>query len=79
MIDNGVRPTVITFNTLLSGLLRYGVVEHARPLFNEMKRVGFVPNSTTLLVYIDGLCKNGHLEDALDLLSSIDFSTKARC
>ncbi|TXG47706.1 hypothetical protein EZV62_027000 [Acer yangbiense] len=83
MIKRGVMPNtgdgfkgsctgccyILTYNTLLSGLFRAGKIGHA--MFSEMRHKNFMPDEYTYNIPIDGLCKNGCITKAIEILHTL--------
>ncbi|PNT61237.1 hypothetical protein BRADI_5g12557v3 [Brachypodium distachyon] len=57
-----VQPTVVTFNTLISGRM-----ENAVKMFNEMRDTGVNPNAVVFTTLIDAHCKEGNVNAGMDL------------
>ncbi|CAA7046711.1 unnamed protein product [Microthlaspi erraticum] len=47
LVVKGVKPDVVTYNTMISGFCRKGLKEEASALFRKMKEDGPLPNSGT--------------------------------
>ncbi|XP_044510672.1 pentatricopeptide repeat-containing protein At1g62930, chloroplastic-like [Mangifera indica] len=71
MTLRGVRPTVVTYSTLLSGLFMNGNVKHAKKLFGEMQLSNVLPNLITYHILVDGYCKNGCVLEAVELFYTL--------
>ncbi|KAK8308359.1 hypothetical protein V6Z12_D02G052600 [Gossypium hirsutum] len=76
MHDNVIKPTIVTYNTLIGMLFQEGQVSTAQKMFNEMHVYGQSPALSTYTVMLDGLCKHGHIEEALDLFHSLESTNK---
>lgn len=74
IISNGVRQTVITYNTLLSGLFQAGQAGYAQKLFDEMKLYNVEPDLSTYNILIDGLCKNNCVQEAVELFHMLEMN-----
>ncbi|XP_071914368.1 pentatricopeptide repeat-containing protein At5g25630-like [Coffea arabica] len=69
----GFVPNVVTFSTLLKGLFRDHKVPEAQELFKKIiKEKLCKPNETMLGIVIDGLCKAGNTQTAIDLLRAME-------
>ncbi|KAL0740278.1 hypothetical protein Bca4012_081791 [Brassica carinata] len=69
----GVSPSTITFNTLLSILLRRGKTGLALDLFREMRRTyGVKPDSYTYNILINGFCKNSMVSEAFRVFKDME-------
>nr|KYP75608.1 hypothetical protein KK1_019799 [Cajanus cajan] len=59
-----VSPSVVTFNTVLSVLLRRGRTNMAKDVYDEMLRTfGVAPDTCTYNVLIRGFCKNNMVDE----------------
>ncbi|KAL8495354.1 hypothetical protein ACS0TY_019494 [Phlomoides rotata] len=77
LVKRGVRPSVVTFNTLIKGLFLQGKVAEAQKLFLKLLREKICElNEVTYLIVINDLCKAGHTLRARDLLMILE---KGRC
>ncbi|KAK1386035.1 putative pentatricopeptide repeat-containing protein, mitochondrial [Heracleum sosnowskyi] len=73
----GFVPNVVTYNTLIRGLLSQHKFAEARLFFaNLIKFRQVQPNVVTFTTMIDGLCKTGHTDMALSLFR---FMEKSDC
>lgn len=64
MKEVGISPSVITFNSLLSILLRRGRTNMARNVFDEMLGTyGVIPDTFTFNVLIRGFCMNSMVDE----------------
>jgi pentatricopeptide repeat protein len=54
--------SVVTYNTMISGLMRYGLVDAAFEVFDGMPD----PDKVSWTALIDGFVKNGHHDEAID-------------
>ncbi|KAL4321070.1 hypothetical protein AHAS_Ahas14G0073700 [Arachis hypogaea] len=60
----GVSPSVVTFNSVLSILLRRGRTNMARAVYDEMLGTyGVTPDVYTYNILIRGFCKNSYIEE----------------
>nr|GMD95861.1 putative pentatricopeptide repeat-containing protein At1g12700, mitochondrial [Ipomoea batatas] len=65
----GLEFNVVTFNTLIKGLFLDNKIVEAVGLFKKLVRENVCKvNQITYGVLINGLCKSGHTQNALDLL-----------
>ncbi|KAH0726125.1 hypothetical protein KY289_002102 [Solanum tuberosum] len=69
-----LKPGIVTYTTVLQGLFRVGRFSHAQKMYDEMRVLGFKPDthSHTYCIMLDGLCKNGHVEEALVFLQELE-------
>uniref|UniRef100_A0ACD5ZEC5 Uncharacterized protein n=1 Tax=Avena sativa TaxID=4498 RepID=A0ACD5ZEC5_AVESA len=54
--------SVVTYNTMITGLMRNGLVAAAREVFDGMP----APDKVSWTALIDGCVKNGHYDEAID-------------
>lgn len=71
MGEFGIRPTVVTFNTMLDSYCKEGKMQEALDLLSEMQEKGCVPNDVTYNVLINGLSKKGELDKAQELIKEM--------
>ncbi|KAH6822468.1 origin recognition complex subunit 4 [Perilla frutescens var. hirtella] len=62
----GIKPSIVTYNTMLDVFCRHGDVQEALDLLREMH-----PNAVTYNVLIDGLSKKGEIEKAEELIAEM--------
>ncbi|CAN8310802.1 unnamed protein product [Cochlearia groenlandica] len=68
-----ISPSVVTFNSLLSILLKRGKTGMARDLFHEMRRTyGVTPDSYTFNTLISGFCKNSMVDEAFRIFQEME-------
>ncbi|PIA31121.1 hypothetical protein AQUCO_05200011v1 [Aquilegia coerulea] len=67
MLTGGLKPDVITYNTLLSGLARKGQKEEAFRLLSDMIQMGLKPNVISVNAVISGFQQCGLTRKALKL------------
>ncbi|CAH8387182.1 unnamed protein product [Eruca vesicaria subsp. sativa] len=73
MKEMGVTPSTITFNTLLSILLKRGKTGMALDLFHEMRATyGVKPDCYTYNVLINGFCKNSMVSEAFRVFRDME-------
>ncbi|KAL5789288.1 hypothetical protein ACOSQ2_004176 [Xanthoceras sorbifolium] len=81
MISKDMRPTVVTYNSMLIGLFRASRVGDGRKLFEEIQsndlfhslpHKGLVPDVVAYNIMINGLCKERELEKANSLLWAME-------
>ncbi|XP_013631644.1 PREDICTED: pentatricopeptide repeat-containing protein At1g02060, chloroplastic [Brassica oleracea var. oleracea] len=69
----GVSPSLVTFNTLLSILLKRGRTGMALDLFREMRRTyGVKPDCYTFNILINGFCKNSMVAQAFRVFKDME-------
>ncbi|KAL9271501.1 putative pentatricopeptide repeat-containing protein [Drosera capensis] len=71
MISEGIKPSVVTYNTLLKGLLREGAFTDMFSLWRLMLKRGVHPNEVGYGTLLDGVFKMGDLDQALELWKEI--------
>uniref|UniRef100_A0A0D3FJI7 Uncharacterized protein n=1 Tax=Oryza barthii TaxID=65489 RepID=A0A0D3FJI7_9ORYZ len=73
MLSRGVRPTVVTFNTLVGSACREGELGAAERLIDEMVRRGVAPNAATYSLLMQGLCDADRHADAEKLMFDMEY------
>ncbi|XP_070664483.1 pentatricopeptide repeat-containing protein At1g62914, mitochondrial-like [Malus domestica] len=87
MTSKGIAPDIITYTSFIHGFCKVENWKEAKRLFNEMvenqiinytsddflemSHEGVVPNMVTYSTLIDGFCKMGRTQDALNLFSQM--------
>ncbi|XP_065854340.1 pentatricopeptide repeat-containing protein At1g62260, mitochondrial [Euphorbia lathyris] len=66
-----VRPTYITFISVLNACSNVGLVDEACQLFKSMAEYGIKPGIEHFASLVDNLGRHGQLEDALNLINSM--------
>ncbi|KAK2638768.1 hypothetical protein Ddye_026563 [Dipteronia dyeriana] len=61
--------SIETYNCFLQSLCKLDI---ARKLFHKLAKEGLLPNAITYTIIINGLCKEGRLEEANDLLLNME-------
>ncbi|KAL4322677.1 hypothetical protein AHAS_Ahas14G0234400 [Arachis hypogaea] len=68
MINQGIRPDLITNNTLINDLCKICNLKEVRKLVNEMnEKRGLKSNKITFTTLIDGYCYNGDMKFVLEI------------
>ncbi|KAG1361819.1 putative pentatricopeptide repeat-containing protein [Cocos nucifera] len=67
-----IKPCIITFNTLMSGLCNAGLVEVAESILSQMLKYGLHPDRYSYNTLIHGLCVAGSMEEALKLSEDME-------
>ncbi|KAK4387473.1 hypothetical protein Sango_2353900 [Sesamum angolense] len=68
MINQGLRPDVVTYNNLISGLCKMQRIQEAYNLFEKLESEGVRPDTITYNILIGYYCKAGLFEQAYALL-----------
>ncbi|KAI4354751.1 hypothetical protein L6164_003594 [Bauhinia variegata] len=72
MKSMGVSPSVITFNSLLSLLLKRGRTNMAKDVYDEMlSTYGVAPDTYTYNIMIRGFCKNSMVEEGFQFFKEM--------
>ncbi|KAJ0029778.1 hypothetical protein Pint_14038 [Pistacia integerrima] len=66
-VSKGILGDVVTYSTLLHALFMVGALEDAHALYQAMSEMDLVANSVTYCTMIDGYCKLGRIEEALEI------------
>ncbi|KAF2609036.1 hypothetical protein F2Q68_00046252 [Brassica cretica] len=61
--EKGSIPSLLTYNTLISGMCEKGELTEAGPLWDDMVERKCKPNAFTFNVLIEGLCKMGNVKE----------------
>lgn len=72
MLHKGLKLNTVSYNILIRELCQVRRVAEAQKLSNEMPAADLSPDLFTYLAMIDGLFKNGHFEEAMALLQSLE-------
>ncbi|XP_019415098.1 PREDICTED: pentatricopeptide repeat-containing protein At5g57250, mitochondrial [Lupinus angustifolius] len=65
--EAGVSMDVVMCNVLMKALFMMGAFEDVHALYKRMPGMGLVPNSVTYCTMIDGYCKAGRIDEALEV------------
>ncbi|TVU10766.1 hypothetical protein EJB05_44313, partial [Eragrostis curvula] len=71
IIDSGVVPDVVTYNTLINGLCKVRNLDGALRLFKELQLKGLSPDQITYGILIDRLMRAHRESDAMMLFQNI--------
>ncbi|KAL0371557.1 UNVERIFIED_CONTAM: Pentatricopeptide repeat-containing protein, chloroplastic [Sesamum angustifolium] len=71
MLQNGVQPDRITYNSLLAVCSGAGLWESARSLFDEMVYKGIDQDIYTYNTLLDAACSGGHMDVAFDIMAEM--------
>ncbi|CAN6481842.1 unnamed protein product [Victoria cruziana] len=66
------HPDVVTYSTLIDGLLKAGKFDEAKKKFVEMMDNGIVPDSVIYDTFIDGFAKHGRVSAAQQVLNEME-------
>ena len=69
--ERGFIPSVLTFNTLISGMCENGELQEAGRLWDDMVERKCHPNVFTYNVLIKGFCKFGEAKEAVRILEEM--------
>ncbi|ERN08507.1 hypothetical protein AMTR_s00152p00086510 [Amborella trichopoda] len=67
MKDMKLKPSIVTYNTLLAGLGKKGKIETAIEFFKRMDQCGGPPVTVSYNTIMDSLCKDGKAGLALNM------------
>ncbi|CAA7059013.1 unnamed protein product [Microthlaspi erraticum] len=73
MVSGGVPRDIRTFNILLDGFRKNGMLEKALVIFQRLQKSQMEPDIFTYNIIIEGLCKACKVEDAWKLFCSLDL------
>ncbi|MCI35476.1 pentatricopeptide repeat-containing protein, partial [Trifolium medium] len=70
MVDSGLQPDVVTYNTLARAYAQNGETDKAERLILKMQQYNYKvkPNERTCGIIISGYCKEGNMTEALTFL-----------
>ncbi|KAJ1430887.1 Tetratricopeptide-like helical domain superfamily [Sesbania bispinosa] len=72
MKSSGVSPSVVTFNSILSILLRRGRTNMAKDVYDEMlSTYGVTPDTYTYNILIRGFCKNSMVDEGFQFFKEM--------
>jgi len=67
MVRVGVRPNVISYNTLVDGHCLTGRTDETAKVLDVMVSIGLKPNEVTYNTLLHGYCKAQRIDDAYSL------------
>ncbi|KAL4276500.1 hypothetical protein AHAS_Ahas20G0213400 [Arachis hypogaea] len=67
MINQGIRPDLITYNALVNELCKICDLKEARKFVNEMSERGLKSDKITFITIIDAYCKYGDIKFVLEI------------
>uniref|UniRef100_A0A1D1XEG9 Pentatricopeptide repeat-containing protein At1g20230 n=1 Tax=Anthurium amnicola TaxID=1678845 RepID=A0A1D1XEG9_9ARAE len=73
MLEDELKPDIITYNTVLSAYARSGQKSEAFKLFSEMEQMDLKPNIVSINALIAGFQQYGLSREALELLRVIQY------
>ncbi|XP_038972821.1 pentatricopeptide repeat-containing protein At1g62914, mitochondrial-like [Phoenix dactylifera] len=74
---NGINPTVVIYATLMDAFVGAENTDLMLRKFNEMIEKAIMPNVITYSVVMKGLCKQGRLQKAIDILKDMHISVNS--
>nr|CAB3459400.1 unnamed protein product [Digitaria exilis] len=79
MLQLGIEPSIVTYNTLLDSFLKEGREDKAAMVLKEMETqgIGCLPNDVTYNVVISWLTRKGEMGEAVELVDWMRLSKKA--
>lgn len=72
MKDNGVEPSLYTYNFLMNGLVSSMFIESAERVFEVMENGKVKPDVVTYNTMIKGYCKSGNLKKAVERFQDME-------
>ncbi|XP_076894453.1 pentatricopeptide repeat-containing protein At5g57250, mitochondrial-like [Bidens hawaiensis] len=73
--EAGIHMDVIMRNVLIKALFMVGSFEDVNVIYRGMPKMGLVPNHVTYCTLIDGYCKVGRIEDALEIFDEFRMTS----
>ncbi|KAF6982794.1 hypothetical protein CFC21_001136 [Triticum aestivum] len=71
MLHKKVKPTTVTYDTILDGLFRAGRTAAAKKMFREMIESGIIVSISTYNIILGGLCRNNCANEAIVLFQKL--------
>ena len=76
---DGIKPNAYSYTNLLNACVRVGELKRAREVFLKMEsECEESPNEVTCTVFVKGLCEEGLIEEALELVKDMVRGTAGR-
>ncbi|TKY46920.1 Pentatricopeptide repeat-containing protein [Spatholobus suberectus] len=72
MLSKSFVPRVYTYNALISGLFKVGMLDHASDIVDEMIERGTLPDVSTFRVLIAGYCKSRKFDKVKNLIHEME-------
>ncbi|KAL6004415.1 hypothetical protein ACLOJK_004968 [Asimina triloba] len=69
--ERGFIPSVLTYNTLLSGMCEHGELQEAGRLWDDMVEKGCIPNEFSYNALMEGFCKLGKAREGIQVLEEM--------
>ena len=70
--SDGIEPNAYSYTNLLNACVRVGELTRAREVFDKMeRRCEDKPNEVTCTVFVKGLCEEGLIDEALELVKDM--------
>ncbi|KAL4571250.1 hypothetical protein LXL04_018007 [Taraxacum kok-saghyz] len=70
----GLKPNVVTYNTIINGYCIKNNLDGAKQIFNRMKAKGIQPDTYSYGSLITGMCKDERFNEASELLNKMEES-----
>ncbi|KAK4404388.1 hypothetical protein Sango_0807400 [Sesamum angolense] len=64
MREAGFSPSIVAYNTVITGYGRVSSMDHAETLFQNLKQIGVEPDETTYRSLIEGWGRTGNYKQA---------------
>ncbi|RRT58026.1 hypothetical protein B296_00033479 [Ensete ventricosum] len=66
-----MKPSAITYNTLIDGYCQIGKVHESMRILDEMEAAGVTPNEITYGALLNGYCKTSKMDAAVNILEKM--------
>ncbi|PKI46134.1 hypothetical protein CRG98_033467 [Punica granatum] len=73
--ETGLRIDTVMCNILMKASFLVGIFEEAYALYKRMEDIGLTPNAFTYCILIDGFCKAGRIDQALEIFDDFRKSS----
>ncbi|CAI9266661.1 unnamed protein product [Lactuca saligna] len=71
IFDGSVCPDTVSWTAMIAGYVQVGFPEKALRLFQDMLKLGHIPDQVTFVTVISACVESGHLDDARDLFDKM--------
>ncbi|KAL0329506.1 UNVERIFIED_CONTAM: Pentatricopeptide repeat-containing protein, mitochondrial [Sesamum radiatum] len=71
IFDDALKPDIVSWTALISGLAQVGLTEEAMEVFEEMQKAGRVSDPVVFVTILSACVRQGRLEDACHLFSQM--------